>query len=72
MTAEQQLLAAMQARPGATLSELGRAIQLNRSTVEGRLRRLASHGRVEPAHGHWRLREAPEPRPNVEEPDPDP
>ena len=56
-TAEQKLIAAMRAAPGASVIMLARSIGGNRSSVGEQLRKLALAGAIEKASdGHWRLK----------------
>jgi hypothetical protein len=55
-TAEQKLIAALQASPGASERALATAVGANRSTVGEHLRQLARDGMItKDAGGHWKL-----------------
>ena len=55
--AEQRLLTAMRANPGASVNVLAKAAGSNRSSTSERLRQLAQRGLVEKdSGGHWRLK----------------
>jgi DNA-binding IclR family transcriptional regulator len=56
MMAEQQLLTAMQAHPGASLSVLGSVVGASRGAIASKLHKLARRGTVAKSRdGHWRL-----------------
>jgi DNA-binding IclR family transcriptional regulator len=66
----EQLLVAMQAHPGASLSVLGTAVGATRSAIVSRLHKLSRRGTVAKSRdGHWRIATR-EPEPHPSQPSP--